>query len=170
MIKCRQPMRSMCLPDGPRIDSEVGQVVQTPTLLLMLSSGTQYRQIHMDGRPLPKDPNPDWMGYSIGHWEGQTLVVETVGFKPRTMLNQTTPHSDRMRIVERIRLKDPQTLVDEMTIEDPLALARPWTNTLTYTRHREWDQIEFICDENNRNPVDETGKTRFILRDNPDAR
>jgi hypothetical protein len=165
---------SNCLAPGmPLIMSQPYNVefLFTPGRVTVIQEAyMQVRRIFTDGRGHPADLEASFNGHSIGHWEGQTLVVDTVGFKPRTMLNPTTPHSDQMHIIERIHLKDPQTLVDEMTIDDPLALARPWTTTLTYTRHREWDQIEFICDENNRNPVDETGKTRFILRDNPDAK
>jgi hypothetical protein len=129
----------------------------------------QVRRVFTDGRGHPSDLEASFNGHSIGHWEGSTLVVDTVGIKARAMLTPTTPHSDKLHIVERIHLEGPQTLVDEMTIDDPVALAKPWTNTLRYTRHREWDQLEFICEENNRNPVDESGKTHFILRDNPDA-
>ncbi len=96
-------------------------------------------------------------------------MVDSAGFKPTTMLTPITPHSDKLHIVERLHLKAPDTLIDDMTVDDAKALAQPWRTTLTYTRHREWDQIEFICEENNRNPVDESGKTHFILRDNPDA-
>jgi hypothetical protein len=62
-------------------------VVQTPNLLLMLFSGTLYREIFTDGRGLPKDPNPDWMGYSVGHWDGGTLVIESAGFNDWTWLD-----------------------------------------------------------------------------------
>ena len=129
----------------------------------------QVRRIFTDGRRHPDDLEASFNGHSIGRWQNGVLVVDSTGFKPVTMLDQTTPHSDRLHIVEHIHLTGPDTLADEMTIDDDDALARPWAVTFTYTRHREWDQIEFICEENNRNPVDETGKTHFILRDNPNA-
>ena len=129
----------------------------------------QVRRIFTDGRVHPDGLENSFNGHSIGHWEGETLVVDSVGFKPTTMLNYSTGHSDQMHIVERLHLTAPDTLVDEMTIDDPQTLAKPWSTTLTYMRHREWDQLEFICEENNRNPVDQNGKTHFILRDDPNA-
>ena len=146
------------------------EVLFTPGRVTIVQEAyMQVRRVFTDGRGHPPDLEASFNGHSIGHWEGKMLVIDTVGFKPTTMMSYTTPHSDRMHIVERLHLADPSTLVDEMTIDDPGTLAQPWTTNLRYTRHREWDQLEFICEENNRNPVDETGKTRFILRDNPDA-
>ena len=110
---------AMCLPDGPRIDAGVGKIVQTP-LLLMLSSGTSYREIHMDGRELPQDPNPDWMGYSVGHWEGDTLVIESNGFNDRTWIDGGHPHTEALRLTERLAPSRFRTSGD---YQDP---CRPW--------------------------------------------
>jgi hypothetical protein len=127
----------------------------------------QVRRVFTDGRPLPDDPDPTFNGSSIGHWEGNTLVVETVGIRPEVPMGMGVSHSDALKIVERIHLAsdNPDKLVDEMSFEDKNALKKPWQQTLTYARHREWDQLEFICNENDRNPVGQDGKTEFLLRD-----
>ena len=124
----------------------------------------QWRNIFTDGRGHPDDWDATFSGHSIGHWEGgDTLVVDTVGIKPFLELTAGMKHSDKLHIVERFHLaqNDPNTLVDEMTAEDPLALEKPWHNTLTFKRARDQDLLEFICAENDRNPVDESGNTQF---------
>jgi len=123
----------------------------------------QWRNIYTDGRSHPDDLEATFEGDSIGHWEGGTLVVDTIGVKEAAPLGQGMKHGPRMHIVERIHLapKDRDTLVDEMTIDDPDALEKPWAHTLTYKRSREWQLLEFECAENDRNPVDSSGKTGF---------
>jgi hypothetical protein len=124
---------------------------------------TQWRNIYTDGRGHPDDLDPTFEGHSVGHWERGTLVVDTVGIKPSVALGMGMKHSDKLHISERIYLAkgDPDTLVVEMTAEDPAALAKPWLHTLTYKRSREWELLEFVCAENDRNPVDTAGKTGF---------
>jgi hypothetical protein len=102
-----------CLPSGPRhiiggSTADIVRIVQTPTLIVMVFESLASRQIHLDGRSLPKDPNPSFMGYSVGRWEGDTLVVETIGFNGRTWLDfGGHPHGDRLKTVERFRLACP---------------------------------------------------------------
>ena len=127
-----------------------------------------WREIWTDGRKLPDDPDLSFHGTSVGRWEGNTLVVETVGFEevPRGL---TFPYSDKMRIVERFRLTDPDTLAVDTTIVDPAALTMPYSmGTRTFKRHRNWTIAEYICEENNRNFVDEKGKAGINLT-NPGA-
>jgi hypothetical protein len=121
----------------------------------------QMRTIWTDGRKHPEDWDPTFYGHSIGHWEGATLVVDTVGIKTLTELRNGMPHSEQLHIIEHIHLapKDPNTLIDEMVAEDPLALAKPWHTVLSYTRARDQDLLEFVCAENDRNPVDASGHT-----------
>ncbi len=121
----------------------------------------QLRSIWTDGRKHPDDWDPTFYGHSIGHWEGSTLVVDTVGIKTVTELRNGMPHSEQLHVVEHIHLMkgDPNTMMDEMLLEDPLALATPWHNVLTYTRARDQDLLEFVCAENDRNPVDAAGHT-----------
>ena len=113
-----------CLPEGPRFMHFVAfpkKIVQTPTLLLVVSEDLTYRQIFLDGRPLPADPSPSFMGYSVGHWDGNTLVVESVGFKERTWLDWAGhPHSETLRLTERWRrLKDDKLLEEDDFSKDP---------------------------------------------------
>ena len=123
----------------------------------------QWRNIYTDGRGHPDDLEATFEGDSIGHWEGGTLVVDTVGIKDSVALAMGMKHSDKLRIMERIHLAkgEPDTLVVEMTVEDPVALEKPWVHTLTYKRSREWQLLEFECAENDRNPVDKDGNTGF---------
>ncbi|HUN26876.1 MAG TPA: hypothetical protein VMU67_11235 [Steroidobacteraceae bacterium] len=125
----------------------------------------QWRNIWTDGRKHPdaEDLDPTFYGDSIGHWEGGTLVVDTIGVKTATALSMGMEHSDKMHIVERIHLapNDPNTLLDEMTVEDPIALEKPWHTTYSYRRSRDMNLLEFICAENDRNPVDAAGDTEF---------
>ena len=123
----------------------------------------QWRNIYTDGRGHPDDLDATFAGDSIGHWEGTTLVVDTIGIKESVALGMGMKHSDKLHLIERIHLDkgDSDTLVDELTAEDPLALAKPWLHTFTFKRSREWTLLEFICAENDRNPVDANGATGF---------
>jgi hypothetical protein len=123
----------------------------------------QWRNIYTDSRGHPADLDPTFNGNSIGHWDGQTLVVDTVGIKSITEIGMGMKHGDKLHIVERIHLakNDPDMLVDELTLEDPQALEKPWLTKLTYKRGRHDQLLEFVCEENDRNPVDAAGKTEF---------
>ena len=128
----------------------------------------QVRRIYTDGRPLPSDPDPTFNGHSIGHWNGNTLIVETTGVKDDIPLGMGIKHSDALRITEQIHLAsdDPNKLIDDLTFTDAKALKKPWHQSLSYTRHREWDQLEYVCNENDRNPIEPNGKTDVILPSN----
>ena len=123
----------------------------------------QWRSIYTDGRGHPEDLEPGIFGHSIGHWEGDTLVVETVGIKTITEMGQGMKHSDKLKVTERFGLAtdDPDTLIVQMTLEDPDALEKPFQRTLTFNRQRDWSLMEFICAENDRNPIDEHGYTVY---------
>ena len=123
----------------------------------------QTRTIWTDGRAHDPDHDPSFMGDSIGHWEGDTLVVETVGILPELEIDTGFGHSDKFRLVERIHLDpaDPDVLVNEMWMEDPEALAEPFTLSVRYRRDRYGKLIEFQCAENDRNPIDQEGHTLF---------
>jgi hypothetical protein len=130
---------------------------------IVIEAYTQVRHIYTDGRKLPEDPGEEFHGTSVGRWEGDTLVVDTVGFSPLTFLQRGVPHSGKMKIVERFRLSDPDTMTIETTITDPEALTAPWVSNSTLRRHRDWTIAEYICEENNRNSVDEKGKAGVNL-------
>src|SRR5579862_8901389 len=99
-----------CLPGGPsEMLNAMYRIIQSPAVVAVLYEGCmgRYRQIYMDGRKLPKDPNPTWLGYSVAHWEGDTLVVESAGFNDRTWLDRAGhPHSENLRVTERLRRVD----------------------------------------------------------------
>jgi hypothetical protein len=113
----------------------------------------------MDGRPLPKDPNPAWMGYSIGHWDGDTLVVESAGFNDRTWLDgDGHPHSEDLLVTERLRRPDFGHLEIERTLEDPKALAQKWVIPIKLEFDADTDMIEYVCAENERDHSHLIGK------------
>jgi hypothetical protein len=116
-------------------------------IALLYERGVIYRQIFMDGRELPKDPNPTWMGYSVGHWEGDTLVVESAGFNDRTWLDRVGhPHSEDLRVTERFRRLDFGHMQFQITYNDPKTLARPLSISLTVNYAADTEMLETICD------------------------
>ena len=156
-----------CLPPGmPRI---MGQPYPMEFLLtpgkvtIVLEVYTQVRHIYTDGRELPQDPDADFFGASVGHWEEDTLLVESVGFSPLTEIAPNLPHSGNMKIVERFTLTNPDTMRIETTVTDPEALTEPWIAVSNLARHRDWTIAEYICQENNRNFVDAEGKAGVRL-------
>ena len=126
--------RAVCAA-GPRLchsadstGAEMMKIVQTPSLILILNPDLTYRQIFLDGRVLETAPNPSWMGYSVGHWDGDTLVVESFGFNDRTWLDHDGhPHTEALRMTERYRRRDFGNLDLEVTLSDPAVYTRPWT-------------------------------------------
>jgi hypothetical protein len=130
-----------CLPPGMPyfMLAQYGlEIVQGKDKIALFSEWMDtYRRIFLDGRAMPKDLDPSYSGYSTGKWEGDTLVVDTVNLRDDTVLDRYgSPHSDAMKIVERIRLKDPETLEDQMTITDPKAFTKPWVVTHAYRRQK----------------------------------
>jgi hypothetical protein len=165
--------QSNCMPPGMPVIMGVGQYpiefLFTPgRVTVHFEAWMQWRTIYTDGRKHPADLDPTFQGDSIGHWEGDTLVVETVGLKEDLGLTLATrgpvpAHSAKLRILERIRLapKDADSLVVELTLEDPEALAEPYEQALVFRRDRDQALLEFVCAENDRNPVDAHGNTTF---------
>ena len=128
------------------------RVIQTETSLTLLNEYMgQYRQIFLDGRPLPKDPFPTFKGYSVGHWEGDTLVVETIGYKDDVWLDaKGNPLTEAARTIERIRRPNFGTLEIQITINDPKAYTKPWTVTRHQTIALDTELIDYICNENEK--------------------
>jgi hypothetical protein len=146
-------MEAQCLPLGPAAltDSDPVKFIQTPSLIVILLEDLTYRQIHMDGRKLPKDPNPSWMGYSVGHWDGDTLVVETSGFTERVWLDYDGhPHTEALRVTERYRRRDFGHLDVKVTFDDPGAYERPWTVSVPMELFPDTELLEDVCKENNK--------------------
>jgi hypothetical protein len=151
-----------CLPAGPRaglFGEEPVKFVQTPGLLLVIYEGAPTRQIFLDGRELPKDPNPSWMGYSVGRWEGDTLVVETSGFNDRTWLDLTGhPHTEALHVTERFRRLDFGRIQLQMTFDDPQTYVKPWTIDVDVTFMPDTELIEHVCNENEKDRVHLVGR------------
>jgi len=155
----REDMSVLCLPFGPRADTDVGKIIQTPTLIVMLFNDLTYRQIYLDGRPLEADPNPDWMGYSVGHWDGDTLVIESGGFNDKTWLDgDGHPHTEALHVTERLRRPDFGHLEMERTLVDPKALAQPWVIPIKLELNADTEQLEYVCAENERDRSHLVGK------------
>jgi hypothetical protein len=153
---------SRCLPRGlPKADAfDLHKIVQMPGLVLILYEyQTTFRQIFTDGRKLPKDPNPAWMGYSVGHWEGDTLVVESNGFNGKAWLSgQGNPITDALRLTERMRRRDFGHMDIQLTIDDPKAYTKPWTAELHPQLIPDTELMEFVCNENERDVRHLVGK------------
>jgi len=148
-------MQARCLPLGPAYatsgdstGSEMMRVVQSPQLIVMLNPDLTYRQIWMDGRALEAEPNPTWMGYSVGHWDGDTLVVESNGFNAGTWLDRDGhPHTEQLRLTERYRRQTFGTLEIEATFSDPGAYTRPWTVKVSAQYAPDTEMLEWVCNE-----------------------
>jgi hypothetical protein len=144
----------VCLPPG------IPYVLTIPTpfelihidgqLLQVFEYDHSLRRIYTDGRARPDDLHltgmHQWMGYSIGRWDGDTLVIETSGFNDRTWLDRSgRPHSDKLLVTERLRRVDRETLVDDVTIHDPKAYTEPWHGRLVFKLEEDWQIFEHIC-------------------------
>jgi hypothetical protein len=154
---------SHCMPPGvPEIDAlpEWRKIVQTPGLLLMLQEfNASYRQIFTDGRPLPSDPQPSWNGYSTGHWEGDTLVVETTGFRDRSWIDvKGDPLTDAAKVTERFRRLNYGNMQIEVTVDDPKAYTKPWTVKLNQYIVLNTELLDYICLENEKDISHMVGK------------
>jgi hypothetical protein len=144
-----------CLPLGLMQLHTHGQprkMIQTPGVIVILyEANAGVRQIFTDGRTLPKDPQPWWFGYSAGHWDGDTLVVETAGFRDLGWLDvEGSPLTESGKLIERFRRPDYGHLEIEVTIDDPKAYTKPWTVTVHQRIMLDTDLIEFICQENEK--------------------
>ena len=138
-----------CLPSGPEAERFAGwkRLLQTPTALAILNDDLTYRVIFMDGRELETNPAPSWMGYSVGRWDGDTLIVDSVGFHDKTWLSQRgLPHSEALRVRERYRRPDVGHLQVEVTFTDPATYAKPWGFTANMALAADTDMLESVCE------------------------
>jgi hypothetical protein len=145
------------------------EIIQQPhQVTVLVEAPAEVRRIYMDRPQLPiDDVAPSWEGRSVGHWEGDTLVVDTVGVKTAAFYSYDAvhelPHSDQMRITERIRLVEPDVLQNLVTIEDPLALEQPYQWTFNFKRAEKGYEVgEYICD-NRRDKFDATGYSDTVV-------
>jgi hypothetical protein len=152
-----------CLPPGvPRMSTTPYpfRIVQTPNLTVIVYEGGAHiwRQIFTDGRPHSEDPNPSWLGESIGKWDGDTFVIDTVGLNGKTWIDESgLPTTDKLHVIERIRRIDLGHLEIEHTVDDPGAYTKPWKFT-THPSMLKGELIEYICQENNRDVEHLVGK------------
>jgi hypothetical protein len=154
---------SHCLPGGVaklHTSALMRKIVHTPGLLVFLSErNASYRQIFLDGRPLPEDPNPSWNGYSTGHWDGDTLVVETMGFQDGQWLDRSgSPLTESAKMTEKFRRPNFGTLEIELTVDDPKAYTKPWTIQLTQSLVLNSELLDYICLENEKDSSHLVGK------------
>src|ERR1700674_819348 len=146
----------ICIPPGvPRtmLWPLPWELVQAPDrAIIIYEYQSLVRQIFTDGRPHPKDMDPTYMGHSIGRYEGDTLVVDTVGFNDKTWmdLEGRVPHSDALHVVERIRRVDHDNLEDDFTFDDPKAYTKPWTAKKLFMLKPDWQIHEYVCMENSK--------------------
>lgn len=161
---------SQCIPYGMPTMMQVAlypvEFIQTPKQITIISEAfSEVRRVYMN---VPQksfdDVAPGYYGRSVGKWDGDTLVVDTIGLKPAIAGYRGMPHSEKMHIAERIRLVAPDYLHDEITIDDPFVLERPVTYTLAYRRVPNYEMVEFICD-NNREYIDDKGVVRMQTHD-----
>jgi hypothetical protein len=160
---------SACVPYGMPSMMSVAvypiEIIQAPKQVTIIAEAfSEVRRVYI-GKPQQKidDVPPGYYGRSVGRWEGDTLVIDTVGIK-ESVQYQRMPHSDQMHISERMRLVAPDILHDQITIEDPVVLERPYTYTLAYRRMPDYEMVEFVCD-NNREYVDDQGVVRLKVRE-----
>ena len=152
-----------CIPGGvPRSDAVPYpfKIVNSDKMVIVLYEAVHsYRQIFTDGRELPKDPNPTWMGYSVGHWEGNDFVAQTAGFNDKGWLdNDGRPATDALHVTERFRRKDFGNMDILITIDDPKAYTKPWNVTLPLKLMPDTDLLEYVCNENNKDLQHLVGK------------
>jgi hypothetical protein len=136
------------IPDAMLTRTLPFKIVQTPRLTIILyEEFNNWRQVFTDGRPLPVDPQPAWLGYSIGRWDGDTLVIETAGFNDKSWLDAGgTPHTEALRTTERLRRVDFGHLQVEFSFDDPETFTRPWSTTVNFNLLPDTDLLEHHCD------------------------
>ena len=136
------------------------KIIQTPVVIVLLSErDVTYRQIFTDGRPLPKDPSPSWNGYSIGKWQEDTLVVESVGFRDGTWLDRRgSPMTEAAKMTEKFRRTNFGNLEIEVTVDDPKAYKRPWTIKLHQLLVPDTELLDYYCNDNEKDSAHAVGK------------
>ena len=126
--------------------------------MILYEFQNRYRQIFMDGRGFPKEMTPAWLGYSTAKWNGDTLVVDTVGFNDQTWLDDGGhPHSDALHVTERFRRRDFGHMEFEITIDDPKAYTKPWTASVRFALFPQDELMEWVC-ENEKDAERAVGK------------
>jgi hypothetical protein len=157
-----EPSTYRCLPPGPRqlfAPNSWVRIIQTPTMIAMLYESLVFRQVFMDGRQLPAGPNPSFMGYSVGRWEGDTLVIDSIGFNETTWLDYGGhPHTEALRTTERIRRDTFGRLDVEVRFDDPTLYKRAFTVPVHAEFVADTEMLEYVCNENEKDLAHLVGK------------
>jgi hypothetical protein len=157
---------AQCMPPGiPRVETHGGhpfKIIQMPRELVILyetSTNDVFREVFTDGRALPKDPQPSWKGYSVGRWEGDTMVVDTIGFNDRGWIDtgMGRPQTEALHVTERLRRRNAGTMEIGITIDDPKAYTKPWNAKINLKLVPDTELMETVC-ENSRNTEHMVGK------------
>jgi hypothetical protein len=161
---------SQCVPYGMPTMMAVAnypvEILQTPGQVTLITEAfSEVRRVYLD-RPQSKSDEvpPGYYGRSVGRWEGNTLVIDTIGIAPKVAGYQSLPHSPALHITERVTLLSPDILQDQITLDDPVVLEKPVTYTLAYRRLPNYEMVEFVCD-NNREYVDDNGVVRMKVQE-----
>ena len=166
-----QTAAANCVPNGMpgimRTPYPLEFVYSPGRVNILIETYSQVRRIYLDGRPLPEDPDPFFNGHSVGRWEGNTLVVDTVGLSPIVTLVPGLHATEKTRIHERIT-RNGSVLTDQITITDPDLFAEPYVMVQNYTLQPDWEMREYVCQENNRDAADEQGRPSMDLGDPED--
>jgi hypothetical protein len=129
------------------------KIVQTPSLLVQLFElDPHFRQVFLDGRTHPQSSDPTWQGHSVGRWEGETLIIDTIGFNDRAWIPNGLPSTETLHVIERYRRPDLGHLEIDVTMEDPAVLTKPWRHRMVWTLAPGEEILETVCNENNHYP------------------
>jgi hypothetical protein len=164
----KDSMISRCLPNGPNYTISPyreSRIMQSSGLIAILNDDLVHREIFTDGRQLEKDPNPSWMGYSVGHWDGDNLVVESNGYNDKTWLDSNGhPHSEALRIKESYRRTDFGHMELQVTFEDPMVFVKPVTVPIHMQLITDTEMIEFVCDNDKDQSHMSPGASAFDVK------
>jgi Carboxypeptidase regulatory-like domain len=143
---------ALCLPGGVFPGAPLlYKIVHTPSLLVQLFElDPHFRQVFLDGRAHPKDPDPTWQGHSVGHWEGDTLVIDTIGFNNKAWIPNALPSTETLHVIERYHRPDLKHLEIDVILDDPATLAKPWRQKMVWTLAPGEEILESLCNENNQ--------------------
>jgi hypothetical protein len=162
-----QTQAANCVPNGMpgimRLPYPIEFTFSPGRVNILIETYSEIRRIYVDGRPLPEDPDLLFNGSSVGRWEGDTLVIETVGISPQVSVVPGLRATAQTRFLERITRVAPDRLVDEITLIDPTLFAEPYVMVQNYTLQPEWEMREYVCQENNRDAADEDGRPSMDL-------
>lgn len=161
--KLKDHPEAFCLPANPvpAVTQFLHKVIQTPTVLIMLFERyvPGFQQVFLDGRGHPKDLEPTWLGHSIGKWQGDTLVVDTIGFNGKGWLSYSGhPYTEKLHVIERISRPDLGHLKIDVTLDDPITYVHSWALHKTSELTQNDEVQEYICDENNKDPAHMRGR------------